>query len=250
MSLLKNKEARTMYRALNKNKIFLELYKYTYLFIFVLSIIFTKNLHAQIPKNIDWKSFVIERIGDQPETNAIICIGSSHMEKWKTVKRDFDSLTVYNMGIGGTTMKDAVDKFAENLVIPYKPRAIILYEGSNDIAYGVTPVEILIQFVELYTKIHNALPCTRMYIVSIVPSPGERFEKWKEIQETNNLISKACSLNKLLTYIDITSGLLGEDSKPNMEYFIPGDIHMTDIGYDVWRKTIIPTVTKIEKIFE
>ncbi len=234
--------------ASNKNKIFFE-YVYKYIFILVLSVVFTKELQAQVPKNIDWKNFVIERIGENPETNAIICIGSSHMEKWKTVGRDFDSLTVYNLGIGGTTMKDATDKFVENLVIPYKPRAVILYEGSNDIAFGTTPIEILIQFVEFYTKIRQALPCTRIYVISIVPSPGKRFEKWKEIQEINHFFSKACSSHKLLTYIDITSGLL-RDGHPNMEYFIRGDIHMTDIGYDIWRQTIVPTVTKIEKIFE
>ena len=247
MTLLKNKENRTMNKTLNKNKIFVE---YKYFIILLLSIVFTKNLHAQVPKNIDWKNFVVERIGEQPEKNAIICVGSSHMEFWKTVERDFNSLTVYNMGIGGTTMKDAVDKFAENLVIPYKPRAVILYEGSNDIAFGTEPIEILIQFVEFYTIVHKALPCTRIYVLSIVPSPGKRFEKWEKILKVNELISTACSLNKLLTFIDITSGLLGENRKPNMECFIPGDIHMTDMGYEVWRQTIVTAVTKIERIFE
>ncbi len=218
--------------------------------IITILIINLTTTYAQVTDKQDWNSFVKNRIGGSLEESGIICIGSSHMELWKTVEKDLDSLIIYNLGIGGTTMKDATDKFAENLVIPYKPRAVILYEGSNDIASGVTPTEILIQFVEFYTKIHQALPCTRIYILGMVPSPGERFYKWELLKKTNELISRACSINKLLTFIDTSSGLINDEGKPRMECFIPGDIHMTELGYDVWKKKVAPVVVKIEKLFE
>ena len=92
--------------------------------------------HAQRDwSETDWKAIVKKRSPDDPPgPGEVICIGSSHMARWRSVGRDLAPLTVYNFGIGGTTMKDAAQAFARNLVIPYKPRAVILYEGSNDIA--------------------------------------------------------------------------------------------------------------------
>ncbi len=232
-----------MYKKVLKSKL-------KYFLVFIILIISVTNIYSQVKENQNWESFVRERIGGSPEKCSIICIGSSHMEYWKTVKNDLDSLTIHNFGIGGTTMEDATNIFAENIVIPYKPRAVILYEGSNDIAYGRTPTEILIQFVEFYTKIHQVLPCTRIYVLGLVPSPGKRFEKWNLLQETNYLIRKACSLNKLLVFIDTSSGLINEEGTPRMECFIPGDIHMTKQGYKEWEKAVAPVVVKREKLLE
>jgi len=62
-----------------------------------------------------------------PATGAIICIGSSHMERWKTVTNDLAPLRIYNYGVGGSRMAQAADLYIVNLAIPYKPRAVILY---------------------------------------------------------------------------------------------------------------------------
>src|SRR5690242_4575679 len=66
-----------------------------------------------------------------PAPGEIICIGSSHMQLWKTVGKDLEPLTVHNYGIGGSRMPQAADLFIDNLAIAFKPRAVILYEGSN-----------------------------------------------------------------------------------------------------------------------
>jgi hypothetical protein len=73
---------------------------------------------------------------DTPAPGGIICIGSSHMELWYTVKADLAPLTVHNYGVGGSRMSQAAELFIDNLAIAFKPRAVVLYEGSNDIAGG------------------------------------------------------------------------------------------------------------------
>ena len=50
-----------------------------------------------------------------PAPGGIICIGSSHMQFWKSVKTDLAPLTVHNYGIGGSRMNQAADHFVDNL---------------------------------------------------------------------------------------------------------------------------------------
>jgi len=93
-----------------------------------------------------------------PATGGIICIGSSHMQFWKTVKEDLAPLTVHNFGIGGSRMHQAAEHFVDHLAIPFKPRAVILYEGSNDINAGTKPEAVLENFRKFHGKLHAALP--------------------------------------------------------------------------------------------
>lgn len=199
----------------------------------------------------NWQAFVEYRSKDHPpKSGAIICIGSSQMGNWKSVAADLAPLTVYNFGIGGSKMKDAAEKFVDHLVIPFQPRAVILYEGSNDIAAGVTPEEFLEQFRKLHQKLHAALPQTRLYVLGIVPSPGKRFEKWELIKRANENLKSECAGKPLLTYLDTTSPLIGPDGKPNFDYFIPGDIHLSATGYQAWVAVIRPNLMPVEQNFE
>lgn len=185
-----------------------------------------------------------------PSPGGIICLGSSHMQLWKSVKDDLAPLIVHNYGIGGSRMNQAADHFVENLAIPFKPRAVILYEGSNDINAGAKPEEVLANFRRLYGKLHAALPQARLYVLSVVPSPGKRFLKIAELRETNKLLAKECATQPWMKFIDITEPLIGADGQPREELFKPGDIHMLPAGYAVWKSVIAPVIVPAEKSFE
>ena len=185
-----------------------------------------------------------------PAPGGVICIGSSHMQLWKSVKQDLAPLTVVNYGIGGSRMTQAADLFIDNLAIPFKPRAVILYEGSNDINAGTKPETVLENFRKLYGKLHAALPQARLYVLSVVPSPGKRFLKIAELRETNKLLAKECATQPWMKFIDITEPLIGADGQPREELFKPGDIHMLPAGYAVWKSVIAPVIVPAEKNFE
>jgi len=187
---------------------------------------------------------------EPPAPGTVICIGSSHMQNWKSVQEDLAPLTVHNFGIGGSRMNQAADLFIDNLAIPFKPRAVILYEGSNDINAGTQPEEVLANFRKLYGKLHAALPQTRLYVLGVVPSPGKRFEKIADLRKTNELIAKECATQPWMKFIDVTEPLIGADGKPKEELFIPGNIHMLPAGYVVWKSVIAPVIVPAEKPFE
>ena len=185
-----------------------------------------------------------------PAPGSIICIGSSHMQLWKSVKEDLAPLTVHNYGIGGSRMTHAADLFIDNLAIPFKPRAVILYEGSNDINAGTKPEDVLANFQKIHRKFHAALPDSRLYVLGIVPSPGKRFDKIDELKKANALLAQECATQPWMKFIDVTSALLGADGKPKEELFIPGNIHMLPAGYAVWKSVIAPVIVPAEKSFE
>lgn len=198
-----------------------------------------------------WEGAVQQRLaGVSPTPGAILCVGSSQMSEWKTVSSDLAPLTVYNLGIGGSTMKVAADLFVKRLVIPFKPRAVILYEGSNDIAKGVTPDEFIECFKDVHRQIHTGLPDARLYVLAIVPSPGRRFKKWETIQQANKMLKAECAKEPWMKFLDTTSPLIGADGQPRPECFIPGDIHLSAEGYKVWTSVIGPAVIDAEKGFE
>lgn len=187
---------------------------------------------------------------EPPAPGSIICIGSSHMQMWKGVKEDLSPLTVVNYGIGGSRMTQAADLFIDNLAIPFKPRAVILYEGSNDINAGTKPETVLANFQKIHRKLHAALPEARLYVLGLVPSPGKRFEKIADIRKTNELLAQECATQPWMKFIDVTEPLIGADGKPKEELFKPGDIHMLPAGYAVWKSVIAPVIVPAEKPYE
>src|SRR6185436_19041042 len=70
-------------------------------------------------------------------SGAIVCVGSSTIASWAgTIERDLAPLPVLPRGFGGSTMLDAL-YYVDRLVLPYRPRAVLLYEGDNDVLMGM-----------------------------------------------------------------------------------------------------------------
>ncbi len=198
-----------------------------------------------------WNALVAKKLKlPAPAQNAIICIGSSHMALWSSVAKDLAPLSVFNMGIGGSKMKHAADLFVPKLVVPFNPRAVILYEGSNDLAGGLAPEALLEDFKRLCARLHAALPDTRLYVLGIVPSPGKRFERWDAIREANSLLEAACAQTSWIRFLDTTTPLLTKGGKPREECFITNDVHMTPAGYEAWTSVVAPALIDGEIRFE
>ena len=180
-----------------------------------------------------------------PPEGAIVCIGSSSMRGWHgTIQMDLAPLTIIPRGFGGSTMHDAL-YYAERIVIAYKPRAVVLYEGDNDIALGISPEQVLETFFTLVSKIHNAFPQTRIYVLSIKPSIA-RWNFWPQMQEANQFLKAACEANALLTYIDVAAPMLNEHNEPKKEIFVQDMLHMNEKGYILWKAAVRPVLLKSE----
>ncbi len=180
-----------------------------------------------------------------PQPGAIVCIGSSSMKMWHaTISQDLAPLSVVGRGFGGSNMNDALH-YADRIVLPYKPRAVVIYEGDNDVAQGIAPKKILATFRRFVGKLHERLPKTRIYFLSIKPSIS-RWKLWPRMNEANRLIAAECSKNKLLRYVDVSSGMLDADGKPRDDVFLSDNLHMNRSGYVIWRDALRPILIELE----
>src|SRR5690348_3591545 len=76
-----------------------------------------------------------------PPAHPVLFVGSSSIRMWSSLASDFPGRAVINRGFGGSRIPDAT-YYADRLVAPYHPRAIVLYAGDNDLAEGCTPEQV------------------------------------------------------------------------------------------------------------
>ncbi len=184
-----------------------------------------------------------------PVKGGVVCVGSSSMRAWHpTIARDLAPLTVLPRGFGGSNMNDALH-YADRIVLRYEPRAILLYEGDNDIAQGVSPEKVWKTFNAFVKKVHERLPQTRIYVLAIKPSI-RRWHLWPQMKRANELIAKECAKDKRLRYIDVATPMLDKAGRPKPEIFLDDKLHMNAKGYAIWRDAVRPVLVKLEAPLE
>ena len=188
-----------------------------------------------------WKStidtFVAADAAHPQEHNAVVFVGSSSIVKWKSLKEDFP-FPVINRGFGGSELADSV-AYIDQVVIPYHPRAVVLYAGDNDIAAGKSPEKVLADFQTFRTKLHAALPSTALYYLSIKYSPS-RAKFQAAMQRVNELIAADCAASSECHFVDVNAAMLGADGRPRPELFESDQLHMKASTYALWTNILRP----------
>jgi lysophospholipase L1-like esterase len=195
------------------------------------------------------RAFEAEDADNTPPEGAIVGAGSSSMRGWhKTISADLEPLTIIPRGFGGSNMNDLLH-FAERVVIKYKPRAVVIYEGDNDTASGISPAEIRDTFNAFTAKVHDRLPQTRIYFLTIKPSVA-RWVMWSRMKRANELIKAECDKSLLLTYLDVSTPMLDKSGVVRKDIFVEDNLHMNSAGYKIWTDAVRPILLKNELEFE
>jgi lysophospholipase L1-like esterase len=173
-----------------------------------------------------------------PPRGAILFVGASSTRLWKTLAQDFPGYTVINRGFGGSQMADAL-YYADRIVIPYRPKLIVVQEGGNDINAGKTPEQVLAGFQAFVTKVRAELPETRIAFTSLSPSPA-RWEQAEKQKRANQLVREYVLAGKNLDYIELWDQFLGPDGKPREELFVQDRLHNNESGYKIRAEVVRP----------
>ena len=90
----------------------------------------------EIPADV-WESAIVAYevvdVEDPPDPGSIVFVGSSSILFWGTLSDDMAPMPVLNRGFGGSVIAHSTH-FADRIVLPYQPRAVVMYAGDNDIA--------------------------------------------------------------------------------------------------------------------
>jgi lysophospholipase L1-like esterase len=173
-----------------------------------------------------------------PPEGAVLFIGASTIRLWKTLDKDFPDQKVINRGFGGSEIADST-YFADRIVVPYKPRLILLRAGGNDINAGKSPEQVAADFKAFVETVQAKLPETRIAFMSNGPSPA-RWSQADKQRQANQLIKDFIATQKNLVYIEMFDCMLGDDKKPREELYVKDRLHNSSEGYKVWTAIIAP----------
>lgn len=175
-----------------------------------------------------------------PGPGSNVFVGSSSIRMWQTLETDFPGLRVLNRGFGGSVLSDVV-QFADRIVVPYRPRVVILYAGDNDLAAGKTPEQVFRDFQSFVAIVRRDLPETRVAFVAIKPSLA-RLNIMDKARETNQMIRDYMRGDDKLTYVDVFTPMLAASGQPRRDLFLEDGLHMNAAGYAIWRDLIAPVL--------
>jgi lysophospholipase L1-like esterase len=199
----------------------------------------------------DIQSFEQQDKTAMPPEGAIVLTGSSSIARWNNqAKAALAPLTVIPRGFGGSVMHDLLH-YLDRVALVYKPRAILIYEGDNDT--GATPVipneAILGDLQQIIARIHQKLPRTRIYVLSVKPSVLRR-ARWPVAQQLNEGYRQIAAKDPLVYYVDVASPLLNKDGNVMTDIFVADNLHLNDLGNSIWgaviKAALMPMEARVE----
>ena len=198
---------------------------------------------AQNPAT-SWESTIKKfEAGDKanpPEPGMIVFAGSSSFARWSTLVDDMKPLNVLNRGFGGSQMSD-LDYYAKRIVNVYRPSAVVVYEGDNDLASTSpkTPEMVAAGFRQFVQIVRGDLPDTWIYFISIKPSKL-RWNEWPKMKAANAMIQDFMRTQPHMQYIDVATPMFDAQGNLPGDLFVSDGLHPTAKCYALWTSIIKP----------
>ena len=137
--------------------------------------------------------------------------------------------------------------YIDRVAITYKPRAILIYEGDNDTGLE-SPIPndaILADLRQIIARIHEKLPGTRIYVLSVKPSVLRR-ARWPVAQEVNAGYRQIAAGDPLVYYVDVAASLLDKNGNVMTDIFVPDNLHLNALGNAIWGAAIKSALMPME----
>ncbi|MBS1905895.1 MAG: hypothetical protein JST33_04865 [Actinobacteria bacterium] len=193
------------------------------------------------PKQYEAQVKAIEKrfVDGYPQGGTLLS-GSSFFEYWTTSDEDLAPLATTNIGIGGTKVGDHLAHF-ERMIMPFCPRVLVLYIGSNDISglplYTKTARQTVALIDEYITMARAKLPDVRIYYVAITETPSRAGVR-PEIQAANRMLAAHAERTGDFVFIDTAPALLMPDGTIDERLFGDDRLHLNKSGYDAFSAAV------------
>lgn len=175
-----------------------------------------------------------------PPKQAILFVGSSSIVFWRTLHEDMAPLKVINRGFGGSQMFE-LNMFRDRIVTPYEPRAIVVYEGDNDVAAGKSHDEILAAYADFISHIEEKLPATDICIIAVKPSIL-REQLWPQMEAVNESLQALAESKENMCFLDIAEPMQEGDEFVRADLFVGDGLHLNAKGYELWTSVVKPVL--------
>ena len=180
-----------------------------------------------------------------PAKGGILFIGSSIFRQWTNVAEQMAPLPVFNRAFGGSQTNDILH-YMDRVVLPYEPRMIVYYCGSNDVNAKIPAEEIAGRYFQFVERVHAKLPETKIFYVSINRAPQKK-AFWGVVDAANGMVEKRSQTDTRLGYIDVNPALFDENGEPRVELYKNDGLHFLAPAYAEFAAIIRPVIEKAWK---
>ncbi len=217
-----------------------------------------KDYRAQVQEYIRFtegnKEQRIRDLASYAKKGGVLFLGDSLTEGFPVADL-LPEYQIVNRGYSGDTAEKLKDRLPYTC-FPYRPRAVFLQVGTNDLAQGVKEAEVVSRICEICAEIMEACGTAKMYLISLFPlnESAPRFQNTivsgevkkrtnAQIERTNCLLKQFAQANGF-AYLDLGERLKDGNGELSEEYSVDG-LHLTVAGYAVLAQALKPCLEKI-----
>lgn len=184
----------------------------------------------------DFVRWASKDVGQIPQKDAYLFVGSSSMAMWREIHQDLAPLKIIHRGFGGSQMKDVV--LFQDFLARYQCKEIIVYEGDNDLNQDPSSVDRFIENCKTFVAyIHATQPQVKIHFISPKPSPSRMPANDSFIAARTQLKAYTEATDKV-HYIDVATPMLDADGNPLPDIFKGDRLHMNRKGYEIWTRVL------------
>lgn len=177
------------------------------------------------------------------DQGAVVFLGDSITEIWKSLPQEFPDLKVANRGISGDTTRGVLYRLDPD-VLSLEPRAIVLLIGTNDIGAGADPGDISYNIKTILKRIKKKYPKMPVIVCEVMPSSEEQHRPAATIEKLNALIKKDVE-HKSNVYLCDTWSIYAQTDGDCSKAEFPDLLHPNAFGYAKWTDALKPIFAKL-----
>ena len=177
------------------------------------------------------------------EHHAVVFLGDSITQFWKSLPQAFPDLKVVNRGISGDTTRGVLYRLDPD-VLSLEPEAIVLLIGTNDIGSGADPRDTSDNIKEILKRIRKKYPKMPIIVCEVMPSSEKQQRPAATIESLNQLIKKDVKHKSHVYLCDTWSIYAQPDGDVSKDIF-PDLLHPNTTGYAMWTAALNPIFAKL-----
>jgi lysophospholipase L1-like esterase len=190
-------------------------------------------------------ALVIASVAATPAARAaqagpIVFVGSSIFHRWTALSTQMAPLPIVNLAFDGAQTEDML-RLVDSRVVPYQPRVVAYYCGSNDVDAGESPEAIFGRIRQFIVRARAALPDVRIVFVSVIRAPEKR-SRWDAVDDVNRRVQAYAAGSRGIAFVDVNPLVFTADGTPRFDLYLSDQLHFRPKAYEALAAMIRPVL--------